>query len=116
MRPILVSDSKYVGRIGTEAQTKKHKLDAGNFYQVVCSCISAGTRAGLIVQPFTEDLDEKVPQFERWETSVGLQKGTISIGVLRLDFRVLNLPNGLRLLEQQLETGVRNMSVLPEGI
>ena len=116
MLPILVSDSKYVGRIGTEAQTKKHKLDAGNFYQVVCTCMSAGTRAGLIVQPFTEDLEEKVPQFERWETSVGFQKGIISIGVLRLDFRVLNLPNGLRLLEQQLETGVRNMSVLPEGI
>lgn len=116
MCPILVSDSKYVGRLGTEAQTKKHKLDAENFYQVVCSCISTGTRAGLIVQPFTEDLDEKVPQFERWETSVGLQKGTISIGVLRLDFRVLNSPDGLRLLERQIEAGVRNMSVLPEGI
>lgn len=116
VRPILVSDSKYVGRIGTEAQAKKHKLDAGNFYQVICSCIAAGTRSGLIVQPFIEDLDENVPKFERWETTDSLQIAPISIGVLRLDFRVLNLPNGFRMLEEQLETGVRNMVVLPERI
>jgi len=114
--PILVSDSKYVGRVGSETRGTKHKLDAANFYQVVCSCFSAGTMAGLIVQPFTEDLDEKVPYFERWEANVGFQESLLSIGVLRLDFRVLSESNGLRLLEQQLETGIRNMAVLPQGI
>jgi len=109
-KPILVSDSKYVGRIASETQNRRHKLDAGNFYQVVCSCLSVGTRKGLIVQPLTEDVEANTPGFEKWCLMNGKDSGRdISIGVLRLDFRKLNSPDGIRSLENQLVDGIKQI-------
>jgi hypothetical protein len=105
---LIVSDAKYKGR-ATSPSRLATSLAREDLYQVVCTCLAAGTSRGLVVRPAVEGhpCDE-----QRWVVESPLMDGAkVVVGVLFLDLTEPRDSQWSARLSKQVEGAISRLSV-----